>query len=118
MWNIITCIMFIYSSSAPNDPPVIAFINSSSPSTLSVFALPPQAPNGLITSYSFYVIFENGTSRALSGETGVLQLHGLLPYELVAIQVSANTSAGESPRSAINFTRTEEDGKLCTLDSW
>ena len=42
--------------------------------------------------------------------TGTFQLEGLLPYQLVMVEVSANTSAGEGPKSAVDQIRTAQAG--------
>ena len=40
--------------------------------------------------------------------TGTYTLPGLLPYQLVSVAVSANTSAGEGPRSEVDTIRTAQ----------
>lgn len=41
---------------------------------------------------------------------GMFTIRGFVPYELVSVEVSANTSAGEGPKSDIDETRTAQAG--------
>ncbi len=67
-------------------------------------------PNGVVTAYTFYVTFGNGSSIVLVDRrlTGTFTLEGLLPYQLVSVEVSANTSAGEGPKSNVDTIRTAQ----------
>ena len=69
-----------------------------------------MAPNGVITAYTFYVTFDNGTSIVVVDRdlTGTFTLDGLLPYQLLSVEVSANTSAGEGPKSDVDTIRTAQ----------
>jgi len=65
---------------------------------------PPYIPNGVITAYTIYIDYNNGTSEAkivMNGLTSNYLLNGLSPYQRVGVQITANTSVGEGPRSTI-----------------
>jgi len=97
-------------SAAPSTPPQVLLINSSCSNQLIITLSPPATPNGEVTAYTFYITFENGTSARISSHVRLLTLPGLLPYELIQLQVTANTSAGESPKSTLISARTKQDG--------
>ena len=88
-------------------------INNNNTTSLTFTVQPPTVPNGVILTYNYYITFENGTSVVLVDRdlTGMFTLEGLKPYELVTVEVSANTSAGEGPKSAVDEIRTSQDGK-------
>lgn len=69
-----------------------------------------MAPNGVINAYTFYISFDNGSSIVLVDRTltGTFILEGLLPYQLISVEVSANTSAGEGPKSNVDIIRTAQ----------
>ena len=69
--------------------------------------------NGIITAYTFYITFENGSSVVIVDDaaSGTFHLEGLLPYQLVTVEVSASTNAGEGPKSAVDEIRTAQAGQ-------
>ena len=84
---------------------------------------PPSVPNGIITAYTIYIDYNNGTSeaeRATGGSATSYLLGGLSPFQLVGVQVTASTSVGEGPRSNTTDGRTNSAGIIRTLDdlSW
>ena len=88
-------------------------IDNDDSTSLTFTVQPPVVPNGVITAYNYYITFENGSSIVLvdTDLTGTFSLEGLLPYQLVTVEVSANTSAGEGPKSPVDEIRTSQDGK-------
>ena len=97
---------------APNNPPQNISIENDDPYSLTFDFAPPLVPNGVLTAYTFYVRFDNGTSIVIVDRTltGRFVLRNLQPYQLVTIEVSANTSAGEGPKSDVDEIRTAQAG--------
>ena len=61
---------------------------------------PPSVPNGVITAYNIYVDYENGTNDTyiiVKGQATTYNITDLLPYQVVSVEISANTSIGEGP---------------------
>ena len=60
---------------------------------------PPRVPNGVITAYNIYVDYENGTNDTFTviGQVTKYNITDLLPYQVVSVEISANTSIGEGP---------------------
>ena len=74
---------------------------------------PPSFPNGIVTAYTIFVDYNNGTSeaeRATGGSATSYLLEGLSPFQLVGIQMTANTSVGEGSRSNTTDGRTNPAG--------
>ena len=74
---------------------------------------PPSTPNGIITAYTIYIDYNNGTSeaeRATPGSAASYLLEGLSPFQLVSVQMRASTSVGEGPRSNTTDGRTNPAG--------
>ena len=74
---------------------------------------PPDIPNGVITAYTIYINYNNRTSvaeRVVDGSTLNYTLDYLSPHQLVSVQMTANTSVGEGPRSIIADGRTDPTG--------
>ena len=74
---------------------------------------PPSVPNGIITAYTVYIDYNNGTSeaeRVTAGSVSSYLLEGLSPFQLVGVQMAANTSVGEGPRSNTTDGRTNPTG--------
>ena len=74
---------------------------------------PPNTPNGIIVNYTIYLDYNNGTTdiRITDSNTTEYLLEGLSPHQLVGVEMTANTSIGEGPRSAIQEIRTHQAGK-------
>ena len=94
----------------PSDPPENINLINDDPNSLTFNLQPPVAPNGAITAYTFYVTFDNGTSITVVDRdlTGTFTLDNLFPYQLLSVAVSANTSAGEGPKSDVDTIRTAQ----------
>ena len=74
---------------------------------------PPYTPNGIIVNYTIYLDYNNGTTdlRITDFDTNDYLLEELSPHQLVGVEMTANTSIGEGPRSAIQEIRTHQAGK-------
>ena len=62
---------------------------------------------------STLITINNCTSEAkivMNGLTSNYLLDDLSPYQQVSVQITANTSAGEGPRSTISHGRTDPAG--------
>ena len=78
----------------------------------------PDSPNGIITRYTLYVDYKNGTTGSTRGIVGYLLdpsitsyvITGLTPYQLVGVFLSASTSIGMGPNSTMADVRTEQTG--------
>jgi hypothetical protein len=103
-------LLFLYSE--PTNPPQNVVIDNDATDSLTFTWDPPVRPNGVITAYTFYVTYDNGSSVVIVDHeaTGVFLLDGLYPYQLVTVEVSANTTAGEGPKSAVDEIRTAQAG--------
>lgn len=60
---------------------------------------PPRAPNGIITQYTLYIGYENGTVDVFytNGETRSFNITNLYPFQIISIDISASTRIGEGP---------------------
>ena len=96
----------------PSNPPNNIIVHNGASDHLTFTIEPPIRPNGIIIAYNFYITFENGTTVVIPDydATGTFVLEGLLPYQLVTVEVSANTSVGEGPRSDVHEIRTAQAG--------
>ena len=89
-------------------------VMGNSPSSVLVSWNPPSTPNGVITSYSLYVNYSDGSpiDQILTGALIMnYTIAGLQPYQLISVQISANTSSGEGPVSEFTSGRTREEGE-------
>ena len=87
--------------------------NTSSSSVVISWDL-PLTPNGEIIRYTVYVNYTNGSSTIPIDSEGIqrnITLGSLQPYQLIEVQVSAYTSAGEGPKSMSVTGRSSEEGK-------
>lgn len=75
-------------------------------------------PNGIITHYTLYINYNNGTigdeKRQVGSETLYL-LGDLSPHQTVSVRISASTIAGEGPISGQVLAKTNQQGKLLYL---
>ena len=83
-------------------------MNNESTNELIVYWSPPLTTNGIITNYTVYV---NGSVACVIVDTNCT-IGDLLPYQLSNVQVSANTSVGEGPKSAVFPVRAHQAGIL------
>lgn len=88
-------------------------VAGSSPSSVLVTWIMPSTPNGIITSYSLYINYSDGSPIAVlqsDASTTNYTITNLQPYQLVIVQVSASTDAGEGPLSEPAMERAREYG--------
>ena len=99
----------------PGDPPTSIVVTNTSAYSLFIEWEPPYTPNGIIVNYTIYLDYNNGTTdiRITDYNTNEYLLEGLSPHQLVGVEMTANTSIGEGPTSAIEETRTHQAGKKC-----
>ena len=96
----------------PSAPAWVIVVNFSSHALLIEWS-PPTFPNGVVTAYTIYIDYNNGTSeveREMDPSVASYLLEGLTPFQLVGVQVTANTIVGEGPRSNITEERTNPTG--------
>ena len=99
----------------PEDAPTDVIITGISVSSVSITWTPPSIPNGVITHYTIYVDYADGSSIAAlytDNATTIYVLAGLEPYQLVIVYVSASTAIGEGPKSEAAEGRSSEIRKL------
>ena len=109
----------LFLPAVPNDAPAGILVNNVSSHALLIEWSPPSVPNGIITAYTMYINYNNGTSkaeRATGGSAASYLLEGLSPFQLVGVQMTASTSVGEGPRSNTTDGRTNSAGTVRTLD--
>ena len=68
----------------------------------------PVEPNGVITHYTLYTDYQNGSVTVSTTSATVHTLSPLRPYQTVSVEVSANTSVGEGPRTTSGRFTTDE----------
>ena len=91
--------------SAPEQVSVVAV----SPFAVEIEWSAPATPNGVITHYNIYT--SNGVLvYTVDGSQGNYVYSGLSPYMNVSVSISANTTAGEGPRSPVVTVKTRESG--------
>ena len=106
-------IYFLYA--VPEDfPSNLALTNISSYAVLIEWS-PPNIPNGVITAYTIYIDYSIDMLEAdrivvTNGSTSHFILEGLLPFQLVTVEMTANTSVGEGPKSGPIQVRTNPIG--------
>ena len=78
---------------------------------------PPLTPNGIITLYTIYADYNNGTSQEIDVKATErsYKLNGLSPHQLISINISASTVIGEGPLSSTISERTSQAGKWLLL---
>jgi len=104
----------------PDGAPVGITVTNVSSHALLVEWSPPYVPNGVITAYTIYINYNNGTSedeRVMDGSTLNYTLDHLSPHQLVSVHMTANTSVGEGPRSTTADGRTDPTG-IKLQDLW
>ena len=76
---------------------------------------PPLIPNGIITHYTLYINYTNGSdisTRSVDSQYIVYHLEELKPYQQVGISISATTSGGEGPQSDYVYNTTEQTDEI------
>ena len=97
----------------PDGPPVGVSLDARSPYNVSMEWSPPRVPNGIITRYTIYVGFEDGSVDVfyVNGVSTLYNITNLRPYQIIGVEISASTSVGEGPRSSIMEVQTAQAGK-------
>ena len=107
-----TSTMYVYLQChilAPGSSPV----NVSMTATYYSFLIqwePPLIPNGIITHYTLYINYTNGSeisTRTVDSQFTLYLLEGLLPYQEVGVSISATTGGGEGPQSHYLYNTTK-----------
>ena len=77
-------------------------LDVTSSNNISVKWSPPSIPNGVITRFSIYVDYENGTYDVfyVDGQSTSFNITNLLPFQIISVDVSASTVIGEGPHSS------------------
>ena len=103
---------------APDDAPLDAEAVGTSSSSVLVTWAPPPTPNGVIISYTLYVNYTDGSPveiiQSRSSKTSYV-VTNLQPYQIIIVEISANTSVGEGPKSEPVSGRSTEEGKIIIL---
>ena len=91
--------------------PIDVRIRNTSSSSVFVDWAPSVTPNGIITHYTVYINLTNSSSflTATSSATNFM-VFGLQPHQMVVVQVSASTIAGDGPLSDLAEGRSSEEG--------
>lgn len=103
---------FYIMIAGPYDVPQNITVETGSASALYIEWNHPLIPNGIITYYTIFATFENGSEaiHSVNGSTRSYILEGLSPHQLVFITMSAGTVAGEGPHSDEMAYRTSMAG--------
>ena len=105
------CLSILFT--APDTPPVEVSVTTLSSSSVLISWNPPFVPNGEVTHYTLYVTFGEETEPLAfhtASSATVYTINHLQPYQLVSVEISAHTDAGEGPKSATVQGRTSEEG--------
>ena len=105
---------FNITITGPEDSPYNITVETGSAFALYIEWAPPPTPNGIITRYSIYATYDNGSAAILSVNSSInsYSLNALFPDQTVYISLSASTVAGEGPLSDQMAYRTSEAGKM------
>ena len=105
--------IIIAGFSVPGTPPVDIVFQVRSPHNVTVQWSPPNAPNGIITRYTIYVDYENGTQNVFSvdGQSTSYNITGLLPYQIISVDIAASTVVGKGPHSLQKEVQSAQAGK-------
>ena len=101
----------------PGDFPLDIIVASISASALQINWKPPLVPSGIIIAYTLYARYDNGSKDEINvnGSSRMYVLGNLSPHQLVHVQMSASTIAGEGPTSAEAHNRTSQAGVLIEI---
>ena len=101
-------------TTAPESSPTEITFDNGNPYNISVEWRPPRVPNGVITHYTLYVGFEDGSVDVfyVNGESTSYNITNLQPYQIISVEISASTSVGEGPRSYKMEVQTAQAGKI------
>lgn len=88
-------------------------VEGNSASSVLVSWNSPPTPNGIITSYTLYINYTDGSPVMVihtNSDSTSYTVMGLQPYQMVSVRVSASTAAGEGPAGDLAFGRARELG--------
>ena len=107
--------LFILTIIEPDDAPTnITLVGVDSTSLLAGWQL-PTTPNGIVTHYTLYINYTNGSKifiKVVESQFSLYLIEGLSPYQLVSVSISATTLGGEGPLSSTVYNTTHETGLL------
>lgn len=86
----------------PTTYPTIHNIDNSTSFSLLIEWLPPTVPNGIITHYTLYINYSNGSEIVniiVDGQFNLYLLENLFSQQLIGVSMSASTEEGEGPNS-------------------
>ena len=98
---------------APNDSPFNISVIINDPFSVLIQWEPPLIHNGIITHYTLYINYTNGSqifNRTVDRQFTIYLLEGLSPYQEVGVSISATTGGGEGPQSDYFYNTTEQTG--------
>ena len=98
---------------APNDAPFNISVIINDAFSLLIQWEPPLIPNGIITHYTLYINYTNGSeisTRTVDSQFTLYLLDRLSPYQEVGVSISATTGGGEGPQSDYFYNITEQTG--------
>ena len=100
------------SHAVPEDFPSNLVLTNISSYAILIEWSPPNIPNGVITAYTIYIDVNEEEDRiaVTNGSTSHFTLEDLLPFQLVTVEMTANTSVGEGPKSGSIQVRTNPIG--------
>ena len=78
----------------------------------------PTTPNGIVTHYTLYINYTNGTKlfiKVVESQFSLYLIEGLSPYQLIGVRISATTLGGEGPLSSTVYNTTHETGLLLII---
>lgn len=103
----------------PGGPPTTFAILASSPYNAIISWTPPTVPNGIITHYTIYIDFGNGSTVTVYPQSADRQfnLTYLSPFQNVTARVTAFTMIGEGPPTVFRQTVTFEIREFFPPDS-
>ena len=101
------CASHIIYAAAPSGPPENFTAVVTGPRTIDLQWGRPLTPNGLITSYTLQY---TNVNQSLNGATSRYTAENLNEFTNYSFSLSASTSAGTGPSTAVNAT-TQEDGE-------
>nr|XP_020728940.1 phosphatidylinositol phosphatase PTPRQ [Odocoileus virginianus texanus] len=98
------------SETVPDSAPENITYKNITSGEIELSFLPPSSPNGIIKTYTIYLMKSNGNEERVINTTSLTQnIKGLKKYAQYTIEVSASTLKGEGIRSAPISVLTEED---------
>lgn len=99
---------------APESPPTEVIVDNRNSTNILVQWNQPRAPNGMITQYTLYIGYENGTVDVfyINGDARSFNITNLHPFQIISIDISASTRIGEGPRTPQIEVQTAQARKI------